>query len=138
LLRACALLTSGRAGLLQRTARISGRSWTARARKGGTIGRAKLACLNVRIECGLAEGRDRGELCPFQYWAERDVADFAHIPWRNRRFDPDEVARAVETVERAQQEFDTWQLPKGQRTLGFCSAVTHADFMATFFTARGV
>jgi superfamily II DNA or RNA helicase/diadenosine tetraphosphate (Ap4A) HIT family hydrolase len=93
---------------------------------------------NLVFECGLAEGIDRRELCPFRYWAEKDVADFAHIPWRNGRFDPEELARAVETVERAQQEFDAWQRRKGQRTLGFCSSVTHADFMADFFTGRGV
>lgn len=93
---------------------------------------------NLIFECGLAEGIERGELCPFQYWAEKDVADFAHIPWRNGRFDPDELSLAVETVERAQQEFDAWQRRRGQRSLGFCCSVTHADFMADFFTERGV
>jgi superfamily II DNA or RNA helicase len=93
---------------------------------------------NLVFECGLAEGIERGELCPFQYWAEKDVADFAHVPWRNGRFDPDELSRAVETVERAQQEFDAWRERKGERTLGFCCSVTHADFMADFFSERGV
>lgn len=93
---------------------------------------------NLVFECGLAEGIERGELCPFQYWAEKDVADFEHIPWRNGGFDPEELARAIETVERAQQEFDAWDLRKGRRTLAFCSSVPHADFMANFFTGRGV
>jgi superfamily II DNA or RNA helicase len=93
---------------------------------------------NLVFECGLAEGIERGELCAFQYWAEKDVADFAHIPWRNGRFDPDELTRAVETAERAQQEFDAWERRGGQRTLGFCCSVTHADFMATFFIERGI
>lgn len=93
---------------------------------------------NLVFECGLAEGISRGELCSFQYWAEKDVADFAHIPWRNGGFDPEKLAHAIETGERAQQEFDAWQLRKGRRTLGFCSSVTHADFMTNFFADRGV
>jgi superfamily II DNA or RNA helicase/diadenosine tetraphosphate (Ap4A) HIT family hydrolase len=93
---------------------------------------------NLIFECGLPEGIARGELCPFQYWAEKDVADFAPIPWRNGRFDPDELARAIETVERAQQEFEAWQLRRGERTLGFCCTVSHSDFMAEFFIDRGV
>jgi superfamily II DNA or RNA helicase/diadenosine tetraphosphate (Ap4A) HIT family hydrolase len=93
---------------------------------------------NLVFECGVAEGIKRGELCPFRYWAEKDVADFAHIPWRNGRFDPEELSREVETIERAQQEFDVWQQRRGHRTLGFCCSVTHADFMADFFTERGV
>jgi HKD family nuclease len=71
------------------------------------------------FECGLAEGIARGELCTFKYWAEKDVTDFAHIPWRNGRFDPVELARAVETVERAQQEFDTWRFIRAAGRLPF-------------------
>jgi superfamily II DNA or RNA helicase/diadenosine tetraphosphate (Ap4A) HIT family hydrolase/HKD family nuclease len=93
---------------------------------------------NLVFECGLAEGIARGELCTFEYWAEKDVTDFTHIPWRNGRFDPEELTRAVETVERAQQEFDTWQIHKGRRTLAFCCSTTHADFMANFFVDRSV
>ncbi len=92
---------------------------------------------NLVFECGLAEGIARGDLSPFHYWGEKDVADFAHIPWRNGGFDPDELTRAVETTERAQQEYDVWLLRGGHRTLGFCCSVNHADFMADFFTNRG-
>jgi superfamily II DNA or RNA helicase/diadenosine tetraphosphate (Ap4A) HIT family hydrolase len=91
---------------------------------------------NLVFECGLAEGIAGGELCPFQYWAERDIADFAPIPWRNGRFDPDELRRAVETEERAGQEYEAWQARRGSRTLAFCCSVTHADFMADFFLER--
>ena len=93
---------------------------------------------NLVFECGLAEGIARNELCPFQYWAEKDVADFAPIPWRNGRFEPEALAGAVETSERAGQELDAWRRRGGARTLAFCCSVTHADFMADFFTDNGV
>ena len=88
---------------------------------------------NLVFECGLVEGISRGDLCPFQYWAEKDVADFAPIPWRNGRFDTDELRRAVETEERAAQEYDAWVERRGSRTLAFCCSVSHADFMTDFF-----
>ena len=93
---------------------------------------------NLVFECGLVEGISRSELSPFHYRAERDVADFAPIPWRNGRFDPEALANAVETVERAEQELVTWREHAGRRTLAFCCSVSHADFMADFFTGRGV
>jgi superfamily II DNA or RNA helicase/diadenosine tetraphosphate (Ap4A) HIT family hydrolase/HKD family nuclease len=93
---------------------------------------------NLVYECGLAEGIARGELCGFEYWAEKDVADFAPIPWRNGRFDPVALAAAIETQERAEQELAAWRLRGGTRTLAFCCSVTHADFMADFFAERGV
>ncbi len=88
---------------------------------------------NLVFECGLVEGISRGDLCPFHYWAEKDVADFAPIPWRNGRFDPEKLRLAVETEERARQEYEAWQGRRGSRTLAFCCSVTHADFMADFF-----
>jgi hypothetical protein len=88
---------------------------------------------NLVFDCGLVEGISNGDLCPFQYWAEKDVADFAPIPWRNGRFDPEKLRRAVETEERARQEYEAWQARRGSRTLAFCCSVTHADFMTDYF-----
>jgi hypothetical protein len=93
---------------------------------------------NLVFECGLVEGIREGELCPFTYRAERDVADFEPIPWRNGRFDPEALTAIVETSERAAQELEAWRTHGGSRTMGFCCSVTHADFMADFFTANGV
>ena len=93
---------------------------------------------NLVFNCGLVEGIDRSDLVPFHYWGVKDVADFAPIPWRNGRFDPEALARAVETQQRAQQVFDEHQEKCGERTIGFCASVTHADFMAKFFNERGV
>ena len=93
---------------------------------------------NLVYECDLFDGIGRGELATFDYWGVADSVDFTPIPWRNGRFDPAALTRAVETQARAQQAFDEWQRRRGTRTLAFCVSVTHADFMAKFFTARGV
>lgn len=93
---------------------------------------------NLVFECGLVEGIDRSALVPFHYWGIKDVADFEPIPWRNGRFDPVALTRAVETLQRAQQTFDEWRAKCGDRTIGFCVSITHADFIADFFRDRGV
>lgn len=93
---------------------------------------------NLVFDCGLIEGIDRGELVPFRYWGIKDVADYQGIPWRNGKFDPELLAQRIETQQRAQQAFDEWERRCGDRTLGFCASVSHAEFMATFFGERGV
>ncbi len=93
---------------------------------------------NLVFECSLVAGIQRGDLVPFNYWGIRDVVDFAPIPWRNGRFDPEALAAAVETQDRAEQAFREWSEHKGARTFAFCCSITHADFMQQFFTERGV
>ncbi len=93
---------------------------------------------NLVFECGLIEGIDRGELVPFRYWGIKDVADYQGIPWRNGKFDPELLALRIETQQRAQQAFDEWDLRCGERTLGFCASVSHAEFMARYFSDHDV
>lgn len=93
---------------------------------------------NLVFHCDLVEGIRRNELVPFHYWGVPDPVDFEPIPWRNGRFDPEFLERAIETQERAQSAFDEWQSHRGTRTLAFCASVHHADFMADFFFQRGV
>ena len=92
---------------------------------------------NLVFNCGIVEGITARELCPFQYRAEKDVVDFAPIPWRNGKFDPAALASAVETELRAEQELDAWREHGGTRTFGFCCSTTHADYMADYFSLHG-
>jgi superfamily II DNA or RNA helicase/diadenosine tetraphosphate (Ap4A) HIT family hydrolase/HKD family nuclease len=93
---------------------------------------------NLVYECDLLEGIRREELVPFHYWGVPDPVDFEPIPWRNGRFDPELLAQAVETQERAQSALDEWRKHQGRRTLAFCASTSHADFTANFFRAHGV
>jgi superfamily II DNA or RNA helicase/diadenosine tetraphosphate (Ap4A) HIT family hydrolase/HKD family nuclease len=95
---------------------------------------------NLVFQVDLVEGIEREELSPFRYWGVRDIADYAQIPWRNGRFDPGELARAVETQQRARQALDEWRdkTDGSSRTLAFCCSITHAEFMADFFRGAGV
>jgi len=95
---------------------------------------------NLVYDCGLVEGVGRGLLCPFTYHAIADVADYEHIPWRNGRFDLDELTTELATVSRAEQVVDEWRRLGGRdrRSLGFCCTIAHADFMAEHFRGQGV
>jgi superfamily II DNA or RNA helicase/HKD family nuclease len=93
---------------------------------------------NLVFQCDLVDGIRRNELVPFHYWGVPDPVDFEPIPWRNGRFDPEVLERAIETQERAQAAFDEWLSHRGTRTLAFCASTHHADFMADFFRQRRV
>jgi hypothetical protein len=100
---------------------------------------------NIVFDCDLVEGIARGQLVPFRYEGHRDVADFADIPWRQGRFDPEELARAVETRARAEQSVEIWRdaaedgADSGAgSTLAFCCSISHAEFLADYFTQAGI
>ncbi len=93
---------------------------------------------NLVFECDLVEGIRRERLSPFHYWGIKDVADYAPIPWRNGRFDPDKLAEAIETTQRAEQALEEWRERAAGPTLAFCTTIAHAEFMAEFFNKRGV
>jgi superfamily II DNA or RNA helicase/diadenosine tetraphosphate (Ap4A) HIT family hydrolase/HKD family nuclease len=93
---------------------------------------------NLVYECPLTDGIGRGDLSPFRYFGIADDVDYAPIPWRSGRFDPDALTQAVETRERAQHALDVWRDKNAGRTIAFCVTVSHADYMAAFFRDNGV
>jgi hypothetical protein len=93
---------------------------------------------NLVFECNLVEGIRRNELVAFQYQGLKDLVDFAPIPWRNGKFDPEALATAIETNERAEQSLEAWREHGQGPTLGFCVSITHARFMAGYFADAGV
>ena len=93
---------------------------------------------NLVYECDLVEGIRRQELVPFHYRGLKDSVDFEPIPWRNGKFDAVALTSAMETQDRAQESLNAWREHGGGRTLGFCCSITHAEYMAQFFSAQGI
>jgi superfamily II DNA or RNA helicase/diadenosine tetraphosphate (Ap4A) HIT family hydrolase/HKD family nuclease len=93
---------------------------------------------NLVFDCNLVEGIRRDELVPFHYRGHKDVTDFQPIPWRNGKFDPEALALAVETQDRAQQSVDAWRDHGGGPTLGFCCSISYARFLAGYFSSQGI
>ena len=93
---------------------------------------------NLVYRCDLVEGIRRGLLCPFRYFGVPDTVDYRNIPWRNKRFDEDELTKAVATQARAENALDQYRKRAGRRTLAFCVSQKHADFMAAYLTDHGI
>lgn len=95
---------------------------------------------NLVYRCDLFDGIRRApdRLVPFHYFGIPDDVDYQAIPWRSRRFDPEELEQALATTKRADNALDQWRTRAGTRTLAFCCSMVHADFMAAHFRDAGV
>jgi superfamily II DNA or RNA helicase/HKD family nuclease/diadenosine tetraphosphate (Ap4A) HIT family hydrolase len=93
---------------------------------------------NLVYRCDLVDGIRADLLCPFKYFGVPDLVDYRNIPWRNKRFDEDELTKAVVTQARARNALEQYRTRAGKRTLAFCVSMLHADFMAQFFCDNGI
>ncbi len=92
---------------------------------------------NLVYSCDLARGIRRALLSPCDYFGVPDDVDYTNIPWRNGRFDEEELTARVAVTSRADNAFDQLQRRGGTRTLAFCVSQKHADFMRRHFEAKG-
>jgi superfamily II DNA or RNA helicase len=94
---------------------------------------------NLVYSCHLFAGIQAGLLAPFHYHGIRDESvDYREVPWRNGRFDPEQLSNKLATLARARHALREWRAKAQQRTLAFCVSTRHADYMAEQFTRAGV
>ena len=93
---------------------------------------------NLVYRCDVARGITENLLVPFHYFGVPDEVDYKNIPWRNNRFDEEELTRALATQKRAQNAYEQYTSRAGTRTLAFCCSRRHSDFMADYFCSKGV
>jgi superfamily II DNA or RNA helicase/diadenosine tetraphosphate (Ap4A) HIT family hydrolase len=93
---------------------------------------------NLVYRCDAFDGIERGLLSPFHYFGVPDEIDYAQIPWRNKSFDVESLTGALATQARAQNALEQHEKHGGQRTIGFCCSVRHAEFMAEYFRNAGL
>ena len=92
--------------------------------------------LPYRADLGIAIGE--GLLVPFAYFGLRDIVDYANIPWRNRRFEPEALAAAVQTQARMERLRGAWNEHPAARSLVFCASIPHARFVERCLREWGV
>ena len=94
---------------------------------------------NLVFTCNLFEGISAKLLSPFHYYGIYDESvDYKEIPWRNGRFDPDQLSSKLATLSRARHALTKWKAHHQQHTLAFCVSIKHAEFMAEQFVRGGV
>jgi superfamily II DNA or RNA helicase len=94
---------------------------------------------NLVFDFDLVAGINADLLAPFHYYGIYDSeVDYAAIPWRNGRFDPESLSNKLATLGRFRHALKEWQRHAQQRTLAFCASIRHAEFMASQFVRAGV
>lgn len=97
----------------------------------------------VAYELRLWDAIEKGLVVPFQYFGIHDGTDLSTIDFKAGRYDVTALERlytADDARARAVLAELERKVPKtdGLKALGFCVSVKHAEFMAQYFTARGV
>jgi superfamily II DNA or RNA helicase/diadenosine tetraphosphate (Ap4A) HIT family hydrolase len=95
---------------------------------------------NLPFRADLGVGVEAGRLVPFAYFGLKDTVDYSYenIPWRNRRFDPERLAQAVQTQERMDRLWGALGEHGGTRTLVFCCSIPHVAFARRWLEERGL
>ncbi len=94
---------------------------------------------NLVYSCHLFAGIEAKLLAPFHYYGIQDESvDYREVPWRNGRFDPEQLSNKLATLARARHALREWRSKAQRRTLAFCVSTRHADYMAEQFRRADV
>jgi superfamily II DNA or RNA helicase/HKD family nuclease len=86
---------------------------------------------------------DRQLLAPFQYFGVADTADLTSVRWEAGKYNVGDLGR-IYTGNDVRANLVVRQVrrivadPRQMRALGFCATVEHAEYMAAFFSERGL
>ncbi|MBI2375535.1 MAG: DEAD/DEAH box helicase family protein [Deltaproteobacteria bacterium] len=97
----------------------------------------------IAAELRLWDALDRGLVVPFQYFGVHDGTDLSNIDFVGGRYDIASLERIytadhirANAVARAVHEHI--RNPRSMKALGFCVSIKHAEFMAAFFSSKGL
>ena len=94
---------------------------------------------NLVFTRNLFEGIQAKLLAPFHYYGILDESiDYREVPWRNGRFDPEQLSNKLATLARARHAIREWRSRAQKRTLAFCVSIRHAEYMASLFQKAGI
>lgn len=93
---------------------------------------------NLAYHATIGDGIAEESLVPFHYIGIKDTVDFRQIPWRNGRFDLDELEQRVETSERMDRLEAAFNSHPGERTIVFCCSRRHAVFTRDWLRSIGM
>ena len=86
----------------------------------------------------IGDGIREDVLVPFHYVGIRDTVDFGQIPWRNGRFDLEELETRVSRSERMDRLWDSLQQHPAERSIVFCCSRRHALFTRDWLRDHGL
>ena len=94
---------------------------------------------NKVYEIPLHEVIERGYLVPFTYCGLTDDVDYSRIRYQNKRYRVDDLERHLIIPERNEAVLREYlDRGNGDKSIGFCVSINHADRMAEYFSERGI
>lgn len=90
-------------------------------------------------EYTLNDAIEKGFLVSYEYHGLKDNIDYTNIRWNGVKYDTKDLENHLIINERNEMIFNKYmELCQGNKTIGFCVGIKHAQRMADFFNARGV
>ncbi|ANE45254.1 DNA helicase [Paenibacillus swuensis] len=93
---------------------------------------------NVAYQLHFLDAIQQQWLSPFRYFGVYDETDYSAIPWVGSGYDEEELLAAQLKDDMAEKIYQAWTQHKQTRTIGFCSSIRQANFLAQFFKGKGV
>lgn len=94
---------------------------------------------NKVYEVPVAEVIERGFLVPYTYYGLTDNVDYSKIRYENNRYRVDDLERYLIIPERnAAILHEYMDKGEGDKAIGFCVSIRHAERMATYFSEHGI
>lgn len=92
---------------------------------------------NLAYHATIGDGIEEESLVPFHYIGIKDTVDFEQIPWRNGRFDLEELEKQVAQSERMDRLASALDQHPAGRTIVFCCSRRHAAFARDWLRNEG-
>jgi superfamily II DNA or RNA helicase len=94
---------------------------------------------NTAYEVRLKSAINKGWLVPFRYYGIYDeLVNYEAIDYKKGKYDDKQLEEALMINKRADLIIANYNKYKSERALGFCSSRKHAEFMAEYFSSKGV
>ena len=91
------------------------------------------------FEYSLNQAIDDGFLVPYTYYGLTDNIDYTNIRYNGQKYRVEDLDKTLIIAERNERIFEEYlQKGEGNKALGFCCSIRHADAMAVFFNAKGI
>ena len=94
---------------------------------------------NKLYELPLQDAIERGFLVPYTYFGLTDDVDYSRIRWQGTRYRVDDLERLLIIPERNAAILREYlEKGLGDKAVGFCASIKHAERMAAYFNEAGL
>jgi superfamily II DNA or RNA helicase len=94
---------------------------------------------NKVFEYTVTEAIENGFLVPFTYYGLKDNIDYSHIRYNGHKYNTQDLERYLIIEARNEQILKEYiNKGKGNKAIGFCCSIKHAERMAEYFNTHGI